>query len=516
MRSRLTRLRIGLHRRLLRIDRLTDKVTAYKMVLYFLLALLAFTMILSLFGSVPFDWHQILVSTILLTAVCRGVNILLARRFNVPVNIESDIITALILALILTPPSSAAQAFYVAFAGAAAIASKYLVNIGRKHIFNPAAFGAVAAGLLLGYWPSWWVGTEWTLPLIAAAGFLMARKLRRLDMVGLFLTVYIVMSFTQLVLDLPAGSALQGLWAGLTGSSLLFFTVVMLTEPLTSPKNRANYLLYAALVAVLYSAGGLGIRPEEALLVGNLAAFFAEPNPRRVFRYAGRRRAAEGIETFVFDGKKGLRFEAGQYMEWTLPQYRSDARGNRRYMTISSAPTESEVAFTVRIPDQPSRFKQSLLKLRPGDKLVAGELSGRFVLPKSEKTKLAWLAGGVGITPFRSMAKYMHDFDQQRDVVLLYFAGSKDEFAFQDVFSEAEVSGLKTFYSLSADSSEPHWKGLRGRLDKKMLEQTMPDYTERTFYVSGPYGFVSATQEKLYDLGISPDRIITDYFPGYS
>lgn len=498
------------------VDKLTDRITSYRLVLYFLYGLAAWAALLAVFGQGPFAWYQILLSAGWLVLVCRAANRLLSRRFDVAVNNESDLITALILALIMSPPNSLKEWLLLTLAAIAAMASKYLIVVSRKHLFNPAAFGAAGAGILLNYSPSWWIGMEAMVPLLLIGGFLVIRKLGRLDMVGVFLAIYLVLTFFQLFLDAPLGTALGGVWAGLSASSLLFFAAIMLTEPLTSPRQRSLYLAYASLVAVLYSLTGLDISPEQALLIGNAAAFMADPNPRRALKFMHRHKDADGIESFIFEGKKGLNFSAGQYLEWTLPQHKSDSRGNRRYLTVSSSPSESKVMFTVKLPERMSSFKAGLKKLHPGDSILAGQLSGRFILPASEKTKLAWLAGGVGITPFRSQAKYIIDFEQMRDVNLIYFAAQPDEFAFKDIFSQAEKYGLKTAFSLTGGQIPDSWSGQTGSLNKRMLVSLMPDYAERLFYISGPYGFVTNSEQLLLNLGISPKRIITDYFPGYS
>lgn len=507
---------LGVQRFFSFIDKLTDKVSPYRLVLYFLGVLAVWTIILSFFDAVPFEWYEIVLSAGWLILVCRYTNIFIAKKRNIPVNAESDIITALILALIFTPPQNLKSWVYITLAGLVAIASKYLISVGRKHIFNPAAFGAFIVGILFGYWPSWWVGTDWTAPLLLLGGLLILRKMERLDMIGVFLGVYIVLAFLQLVIDIPLPAVLESIWAVLTASSLLFFAVIMLTEPLTSPKTRNIYLLYAALVGVLYSVTNFGLRPEQALLLGNLAAFIFDPNPRREFKFVGRKTEADGIESFIFEGKKGLKFKPGQHMEWTLPQYKADSRGNRRYLTISSSPTESQVMFTLRIPEKMSSFKASLESLKKGDTLLAGQLAGNFTLPNSEKQKLAFLAGGVGITPFRSMVKYAKDFDQQRDMVLLYLAGSSEEFAFKDLFDEAQSVGLKTVYALSSNEVPKNWHGSSGAISPKVIKEVYPDFKERLFYISGPYGFVAASKNALYELGVSRKQIITDYFPGYS
>jgi ferredoxin-NADP reductase len=212
---------------------------------------------------------------------------------------------------------------------------------------------------------------------------------------------------------------------------------------------------------------------------------------------------ADGIETYAFSGKEGFKYKAGQYMEWTLSQHESDFRGNRRYLTISSSPTEKELMVTLKIPEKSSAFKRRLETFKKGDSILADGLAGEFTLPKSEKQKLAFLAGGVGITPFRSMVKYALDFKQLRDINLIYSANSEEEFAFKDLFNEAKEFGIVTNYV-----TKP--------INKEKLKELVPDFSERTFYISGPYGFVHAMENNLLKLEIPDSQIKTDFFPGYN
>jgi ferredoxin-NADP reductase len=112
------------------------------------------------------------------------------------------------------------------------------------------------------------------------------------------------------------------------------------------------------------------------------------------------------------------------------------------------------------------------------------------------------LAGGVGITPFRSMVKYAMDFKQQRDIHLLYSAATQDDFAFKELFDEAKEIGLEATYATK-------------QVDKELLAKSIPDLLERVFYISGPYGFVHAMEKNLTDLEVPASQIKTDYFPGY-
>jgi ferredoxin-NADP reductase len=481
------------------IDKINDRLTSYRLMLYFLLALLGWGVIGSFFNQVAYNWHEIIISAVWLMAVCWTANKLISRFLDIPSNKESDLITGAILALILTPPTTFRDFALLAAAGIGAMAAKYVIAVYKSHIFNPAAAGAFIAGEVFHKYASWWVGTKFMVPVLIIGGILVLRKMKRFMLVGVFLAVYIL----YLIYGTKTGGNLHFLWQEIVSTPVLFFAVVMLIEPLTSPSLPSRYLPYALIVGVLYSVTRLGISPEEALLIGNIFAFLVAANRRYEMVFRRRLQEADGIYSYQFSMPKGFKFRAGQYMEWTIAHNRTDSRGNRRYFTLSSSPSEPGVMLTVKMPpERPSAFKQGLAKLRPGDIVLASDLSGTFTLPKDSSKKLAFLAGGVGITPFRSMVKFMIDSEQQRDATLIYSATGEAEFSFKDIFKKASGAGLKTFYET-------------GRLDGTKISRLLPDYKNRRFYISGPYGFVHAMESTLLRLGVRSSDIVTDYFPGY-
>lgn len=479
------------------IDRINDRFTSYRLVLYYLLALLAWAVLGSFFRQVPYSWHVILVSAVIITGVCYLSNKSISVFMNIPSNRESWLITALILVLVLTPVTDGKSLAAAAAAGVAAMASKYILTFRMSHIFNPAALGAFIAGRILHVYPAWWVGTKFITPIVVIGGILVLRKVRRYQMVGIFLTFYLL----YLIFYGSGGTHL--LWLEIISTQILFFAIVMLTEPSTSPASAKWYIPYALLVALFYSFTEFKLSPEEALLAGNIFTFIFAANRRYELKFIRRIKEAEGIYSYIFSLPPKLSFSPGQYMEFTLTQRRSDSRGNRRYLSLSSSPTEPGLMFTVKEPDKPSAFKQSLAGLKPGEKVLASRVAGSFTLPKDTGRKLAFLAGGVGITPFRSMIKNVIDKDERRDIALLYSADSPAELSYRDLFGKAAASGLKTSYITE------------GHIDEARIRQLLPDYRQMLFYISGPYGFVNAVESSLLRLGVSYDNIVTDYFPGY-
>src|SRR6185295_8515977 len=141
--------------------------------------------------------------------------------------------------------------WFLGWSAVLAMASKYILAIRGKHLFNPAAFAVALTALTIDQTASWWAGTPVMLPWVLIGGLLIARKMRRFDMIASF-------GLAVLVTVVPASllnqeSIVTGLRDTLLYSPLLFFAFIILTEPLTAPPARGSRLVYGALVGVLFT-----------------------------------------------------------------------------------------------------------------------------------------------------------------------------------------------------------------------------------------------------------------------
>jgi ferredoxin-NADP reductase len=296
----------------------------------------------------------------------------------------------------------------------------------------------------------------------------------------------------------------------------------MLTEPLTAPTTKQWQVIYGGLVGLLFGLhfqiGPLVSSPEFALIIGNIFSYCVSPKGKLFLRLQKTRELAPNIFEFSFLRPVNFSFHPGQYLEWTLPYKPVDSRGNRRYFTIASSPTEKEIKLGIKIiPDSASGFKKALLKLKEGEPLVASQRSGDFILPRDASKKLVFIAGGIGITPFRSMLRFLIDTNDKRPITLFYSAATAEEFVYKDIFDEAtQALNLQVVYVLSDPKKLPAgWKGESGFLTSEMIKKYVPDVQERTFYLSGPNAMVESYKKLLTSMRVMKRNIITDYFPGF-
>lgn len=499
------------------VDRFIDRITMYRLVLWYLVVLLIVATLLGAVGAIAINPVWLALSTVLVLSGGWIANQIFARIFGAIPNIESVYITGLIILLIMDPAplGDLAAAGAIVLASVWAMASKYILAIRRRHIFNPAALGAALPGLLLDHAATWWVSGEvWLIPIVVIGGFLIVRKLRRFDLV----IAFAVANLAATVLTGSLSDAWSSIQLALLHSPFFFLACVMLTEPLTAPQGRVWRIVYGALVGLLACPNtviaGYYFTPEVALLAGNLLTLAVSPKGRVVLTLERIEQAANGIYDFVFRPDRKVAFAAGQYLEWTLPMDKGDSRGNRRYFTIASAPEERDIRLGVKFVNNGSAFKRELASLSAGDQIVASQLAGSFTLPRNKARKLAFIAGGIGVTPFRSMLAELLRRNEKRDIVMVYGSNRIDEFAYVDVLARARKElGISTHYVVRDRAGAPPEMRV-GMVTGDLLREAIRDWRERLFYVSGPQAMVSATRDALLAIGVQPRHVRTDFFPG--
>lgn len=498
------------------LDRLTGALTMYRLVLGSLLAIGVVALVLSLLGALAYSPLELLASAAVAIIATIATGWLFSLAFRAKAHLESSVITGLLLFMLFLPSLELDALLALALAGAIASASKYLLALRGRHVFNPAAIGAVVVALLqLGY-AGWWIATPPLLPVVALGAFLVLYRTRRLALGGVFIVIAATIVVTRLTLsgtDIVAATS-----TALASYPIVFLAGFMLSEPLTLPPRRWQQLVVAALVGVLfavpYSLPPVFSSPELALVLGNLVAFvFGQRRGIRLTR-VGRRQLTSTTWEFSFQPARPVAFSPGQYMELNLPHGRADGRGSRRIFSISSPPSpDGPVTFAMTISDPPSSFKAAMLALEPGDTVRGTLVGGDFLLPRDTATPVLLIAGGIGITPFASQLADAHARGHDRDVVVVYSVGDATELAYADLLEQSGAS-VALIAPTPPTRLPEHWSYAgSARLTAETLRAMVPDVASRRVFVSGPPALVNAARRIARASGAK--HVTADYFSGY-
>ncbi len=497
------------------IEHILDRHTMYQVLIAVLGVYVVSAATLSLFGVLRFTLTDLTLSLGVIVATALITHYLLVALTKAPANIWSSVITALIIFLLFTPAGTSSGLLSLAAISALAIASKYVVRYRNVHLANPVALVAVLAAVFgLGY-ASWWVGSLFLAPILIIGGLIVTYKIRRLPMVLVGILTSIAMVGVYSLLRGSFGFDI--FYNLLLTSPLWFFMTIMVTEPLSTPAGAKAQMLYGGFIGLLsqmpFAIGPFFNSPELALVIANLLVWPMTLRGRLKLTLKKVREVAENTFEYSFKPSFPFAFEPGQYLEWALPHASPDGRGTRRYFTIASAPTESNVRLVVRHSLPGSTYKESLLSLNRNESVFASQLAGDFTLPIDISAhKYLFVAGGIGITPFVSYVSDCSHSNISIDAHLLYCNKSVQDIAYADYFKKAESIGLQTIHILT--NPPPNWLGETGFLDVEKVKRLVPDVAERIVYISGPPAMVGAYKKLSIQIGIPATAIKTDYFPG--
>ena len=214
-----------------------------------------------------------------------------------------------------------------------------------------------------------------------------------------------------------------------------------------------------------------------------------------------KKKVAPGVYSFIFTPDEPISWFAGQHGIFEIPLI--NGKTGRKPFSISSAPSEGDIALTTRIrPKTASKFKKSLAKLNKGDSVRLRGPIGRMYI-KDPFKNYAVLASGIGITPFRSILKQLY-LDNQATKVTVFYAGNKENHFFRDEFSEinSKMPNIKFVYIY-----------LPERIRGQNIEETLgPELAETIFFVAGSSNMVKSLRRTLTGLSVPKKHIKSSSF----
>lgn len=233
-------------------------------------------------------------------------------------------------------------------------------------------------------------------------------------------------------------------------------------------------------------------------------------------RIKEKQEVAKGTLLVTFDllGEE-VDFKAGQYFFVTLPDVgHQDDKGLRRHITVVTSPNEKGVlGFATRMRD--SAFKQSLRELPVGTEVEVEQPKGDFTLPEETSRPLVFVAGGIGITVFRSMLRYIREEQLPYRVTLIYSNRDRESTAFLDELRELEQE-IPDFGLILTMTQDGGWEGETLKVDAQFVKDHLEeDLNQYTFLVAGPPAMAEGVQKALEEAGVNEENVVAERYSGY-
>ncbi|HSZ02010.1 MAG TPA: FAD-dependent oxidoreductase, partial [Terriglobales bacterium] len=224
-----------------------------------------------------------------------------------------------------------------------------------------------------------------------------------------------------------------------------------------------------------------------------------------------------GTTAFYFEKPEEFEFEAGQFFNFTLlSPGETDLEGNTRALSIASAPHERNLMVAMRL--RTTAFKRTLNSLPLGSELLLQGPFGWMTLPRNSTRPAVLLAGGIGITPFRSLIWNAAESLSPRKILLFYSVRVPEEAAFLEELQEMEQFNRR--YKLICTVTQPErtrtlWRGETGRISIQLLSKWIPDLSVPIYYIAGPPAMVNGVRQILIGAGVADEDIRAEEFYGY-
>ena len=209
------------------------------------------------------------------------------------------------------------------------------------------------------------------------------------------------------------------------------------------------------------------------------------------------------MKRFLFDlGGHDMDFRPGQWVDLYVDTGASVEVGG---YSITSTPLQRG-SFELAIKKLPTGAPAIYLHERAGE----GEVftvrggSGDFCLEPGWQGPLAFIAGGIGITPIVSMLRYLDQTGDHRERLLLYSAASPEELAFRREIEDmaARDPGFRAVFTVTRSQ----WDGRTGRIDRDLLLSQLPA-GESLCYLCGPPSFQDDLSAALAEIGVPASRV---------
>jgi len=215
---------------------------------------------------------------------------------------------------------------------------------------------------------------------------------------------------------------------------------------------------------------------------------------------------ATGTLQVTFSASGPFTFSPGQYTSVNI------ANSKKHFSIVNSPDEKGIITIATRLRD--SDFKNSLQKLAIGAQIELGFIYGSFVLPENTSKPLVFIAGGIGITPYISMLRYVTEQKLPYKITLLYSNRDQSSAVYIEELQnfKFQISNFKLILTMTED---PAWPGEKRKIDAGFIKEYFPALNENLYFVVGPPPMVEAVQKALLEAGVDISNINIENFTGY-
>jgi ferredoxin-NADP reductase/Fe-S-cluster-containing hydrogenase component 2 len=262
------------------------------------------------------------------------------------------------------------------------------------------------------------------------------------------------------------------------------------------------------------------IVPETSLMKPKPAPYRRNDPATAKIRWQGRMVLAEteavthNVRTFRFKPKDGgslpFSHRPGQFLTLTaIP----GGVPTRRSYTIASSPTwHDRVEITVKREEHGAVSRWLHDDLKPGDEVEIESPNGVFTFSGVEADGVVLIAGGVGVTPMMSIARYLVETDWAGDIHLVLGFRTEADAIFRDEIAALQARSPNLHVTATLSRADASWGGRKGKIDAALLNEAVPGLGAKLAYVCGPTPMMDAVKTALRGLGVPEARIRMEAF----
>lgn len=303
------------------------------------------------------------------------------------------------------------------------------------------------------------------------------------------------------------------IWAG-AGVAMLYGKVNMKYETWKGIHRIGYAVLPIAFMHSYFMGSTLQKAPLKnfwiLLALGYVAAGVNRLRRRRVLRNRPMTvkevsRETEHIRCLLFEGSHPS-YEPGQFMMLQLE--RGGVVSAPHPFTIASSPSREGLSICVKSSGD---FTSSIKETKRLDRAYIDMPYGVFTFLRHDAHRLIFIAGGIGITPFLSMLRYIRDRSLEKEILLIWSNKKEKDIAFREELEKAasEISSLTIIHVLTRQED---WPGEKGRIDRTLLRKYIGDFEKGEFFLCGPPPMMNSVRRNLLQLGVRKNRIHMERF----